>query len=107
MTIKIIISICHAATTNAPLLLQPPPRCPRYPNMLLLPLKLHFHQAAASAVKLAAAIVLPPPPPLPTHGNNRATTAYKKKGIVLTNLFFTMMVTASRSNDCGSTRQQR
>jgi hypothetical protein len=65
----------------------PPPkhRCYRRPhhdaaaftNALLLPLKLRFHQAAASAAKLAAATVLPLPPPLPMRGNRRATTAYK------------------------------
>jgi hypothetical protein len=97
----------------------PPPthRCYRrhhhaataFQNALLLRLKLHFHQAATSAAKLATAIVLPPPPPLPMHGNCRATTAYKinKKGILLTNLFFTKMVTTACSNDCRAMRQQR
>ncbi len=96
----------------------PPPthRCYRhhhhaataFPNALLLRLKLHFCQAAASAAKLAATIVLPPPPPLPMRGNCHATFAYKinKKGILLTNLFFSTMVTTARSDDCGATRQQ-
>ena len=48
-----------------------------FPNVLMLWLKLHFCQAAASAAKLATAIVLPPLPPLPTRGNRRTTTAYK------------------------------
>jgi hypothetical protein len=66
----------------------PPPthRCCRchhhaataFPNALLLPLKLRFRKAAASAVKLAAATMLPPPP-LPTRGNHRAITGYKIK----------------------------
>jgi hypothetical protein len=97
----------------------PPPthRCYRrhhhaaaaFPNALLLRLKLRFCQAAASTIKLAAAIVLLPPPPLPTHGNRRATAAYKinKKGILLTNLFFTTMVTTARSDNCGATRQRQ
>ncbi len=33
-----------------------------FPNALLLPLKLHFRQAAASAAKLGAATMLLPPP---------------------------------------------
>jgi hypothetical protein len=48
-----------------------------FSNALLLPLKLHFCQAAASAAKLAAAAVLPPPPPLLTRCQRRVTTAYK------------------------------
>jgi hypothetical protein len=48
-----------------------------FPNALLLPLKLRFCQAAASAAKLATATVLPPPPPLPMRGDHHATTAYK------------------------------
>jgi hypothetical protein len=79
-----------------------------FPNMLLLQLKLRFRQAATSAAKLAAATMLPPPPPLRTLGNRHATTAYKiKKGILLTNLFFTTMVTSACSNDCKPTRQQQ
>jgi hypothetical protein len=80
-----------------------------FPNVLLLWLKLHFRQAATSVAKLASATVLPLLPPLPTRGNRRGTTVYKinKKGILLTNLFFTMMVMTARSNDCGATRQQR
>ncbi len=95
----------------------PPPthRCCRrhhhaataFPNVLLLPLKLRFRQAAASATKLATATVLPPLPPLPTRGNHRATTAYKIKKVILsTNLFITTMETAACSDDCGATRQQ-
>jgi hypothetical protein len=45
------------------------------PNALLLPLKLHFRQAATSAPKLAAAAVLPPPLPLLLCCHRRATTA--------------------------------
>jgi hypothetical protein len=79
-----------------------------FPNALLLWLKSRFCQAAASAAKLATAIVLPLPPPLPMCGNRHTTTAYKiKKGILLTNLFFTTMVTTARSDDCGATRQGR
>jgi hypothetical protein len=97
----------------------PPPmhRCYRphhhaataFPNALLLRLKVRFRQATASAAKLAAATMLPPPPPLPTRSNRCITTAYKinKKGILLTNLFFTTMVTAAPSNDCGAMRQQQ
>jgi hypothetical protein len=78
-----------------------------FPNALLLWLKLRFRQAAASAAKLATAIMLPLPPPLPTRDNRRATTAYKinKKGILLTYLFFTMMVMTARNNDCRATRK--
>jgi hypothetical protein len=47
--------------------------------MLLLPLKLRFHKAAASTAKLAATTVLPLLPPLPMRGNHCATTAYKIK----------------------------
>jgi hypothetical protein len=50
-----------------------------YPNALLLPLKLCYGQAAASAAKLAAATVLLPLPSLPMRGNRYATTAYKIK----------------------------
>jgi hypothetical protein len=94
----------------------PPPthRCYRrhhhataaFPNTLLLQLKLRFHQAAAFAAKLAATTVLPSPPPLPMRGNHCATTAYKinKKEILLTNLFFTTMVTTAHSDDCGAMR---
>jgi hypothetical protein len=80
-----------------------------FPNALLLQLKLCSHQAAVSAAKLATAIMLPPLPPLPMRGNSHTTTAYKinKKGILLTDLFFTMMVTTAHSDDCGATRQQR
>jgi hypothetical protein len=71
------------------------------PNALLLPLKLRFHHATTSATKLAAATVLPPLPPLLPHCQRHATTAYKiyKNVILLTNLFFTMMVTAARSDN--------
>ncbi len=47
-----------------------------FPNALLLPLKLRFHQAAASAAKLADAPVLLLPPPLMPRCQ-RHTTAYK------------------------------
>jgi hypothetical protein len=47
--------------------------------MLLLPLKLRFCQAAASATKVAAATVLPPLPPLPPHCHCRTTSANKIK----------------------------
>ncbi len=94
----------------------PPPthRCCRrhhhaaaaFPNALLLPLKLRFSQAAASATKLATANVLPPPPPLPTRGNCCTTTAYKIKNVILlTNLFVTMLVTAAHSDNCRAMRQ--
>jgi hypothetical protein len=50
------------------------------PNALLLPLKLHFRQAAASAIKLAkAAVLLPPPPSLLPRCHHHATAAYKIK----------------------------
>jgi hypothetical protein len=62
------------------------------------PLLLRFRQAAASTTKLAAATVLSPPPPLPPHSHDRTSTAYKIKNIILlTNLFLTMMKTATRS----------
>jgi hypothetical protein len=107
--IKIIISIRHASTSNAPLLPLPPPRYCCIQNTLLLQLKLCFGQAAASTTKLATTIVLPPPSPLPMRSNCCATTAYKinKKVTLLTNLFFTTMVTTVRINNCGATRQQR
>jgi hypothetical protein len=69
------------------------------PNTLPLLPKLRFCQGAASAVKLAAAAALPP------RCHRRTTTAYKikeKYAILLTNLFFTKMVTATNSNDGGS-----
>ncbi len=80
-----------------------------FPNALLLPLKLRFRQADVSAAKLAAATVLPPRPPLNMCGNRRATTAYKikKNVILLTYRFFTTMVTAARSDNCGATRQRQ
>ncbi len=79
-----------------------------FPNMLLLPLKLHFRQAAASAAKLATATILTPLPTLPPCGHRHATTAYKiiKNVKILTNLFFTTMVTAACSNDGRATRQR-
>ncbi len=79
-----------------------------FPNALLLPLKPCFRQAATSAAKLAATMLLLPPP-LPMRSNCCATNAYKIKKyiILLTNVIFTMMVMAARSNDCGATRQQR
>jgi hypothetical protein len=91
-------------------MLPPPmPRCCRchhhaaaaLPKALLLPIKLRFRQAAASAAKLAAAAVLPPTPPLPPRCHRHATTAYKiiKNVILLTSIFFTMMVMAAHSND--------
>jgi hypothetical protein len=64
---------------------------------------LHLCQAAASAsaAKLAAYAVLLPPPPLLPHCQRCITTAYKiyKNVILLTNLFFTMMVTAAHSSN--------
>jgi hypothetical protein len=50
-----------------------------FSNALLLPLKLRFCKAAASATKLATATMLPLLPPLPPCGHCRATTAYKVK----------------------------
>jgi hypothetical protein len=47
--------------------------------VLLLPLKLHFRQAATFATKLAAAAVLPPLPPLLLRCHRRTTAAYKIK----------------------------
>jgi hypothetical protein len=78
-----------------------------FPNALLLPLKLRFCQAAASAAKLAAATMLPPLPPLAPRGHRHATTAYKKKCNTIDQPFFSMMVTAVSSNNGGATRQQR
>jgi hypothetical protein len=87
-------------------LLPPTLRCCRcrhhaaaaLPNALLLLLKMRFCQAAISAakLKLAAAALLLPPPPLPLRCHCRATTAYKIKQyvILVTDLFFTTMVTA-------------
>jgi hypothetical protein len=107
--IIIIIIICHAAASNALLLPPPPPRC-----------RCISKRAAATAK-----IALPPScclccqagrrhcaPATATSANARQPpryTAYKmnKKGILLTNLFFTTMVMTARSNDCGTTRQQR
>jgi hypothetical protein len=65
------------------------------------PLLLCFRQAAASTTKLATATVLLPPPPLPSCSHDCTSTAYKIKIniILLTNLFLTMMITATRSND--------
>jgi hypothetical protein len=65
------------------------------------PLLLRFRQAAASTTKLAAATVLSPPPPLPPRSHDHTSTAYKIKEyiILLTNLFFTMMITATCSNN--------
>ncbi len=71
---------------SAHAILPPPTHCCCYchhhattafPNALLLPLKLHFCQAATSAAKLATAAMLPPPPPLLPHCQRRVTTAYK------------------------------
>ncbi len=102
-----------SAYTTLPL---PMPHCCRrcryaaatLPNALLLLLKLRFRQAAASAAKLAAAAMLPPLPPLPPCCHRHATTAYKinKNVILLTNLCFTTMVTAARSDNGRATRQQ-
>ncbi len=50
-------------------------------NALLLPLKLCYRQAAASAAKLATPAMLPPPPPLLPRCHCRATNAYKIKKI--------------------------
>jgi hypothetical protein len=76
------------------------------PNTLPLPPKLLFRQASPSAIKLAAATALPPLPPLPQRCHRHATAAYKIKEkyvILLTNLFFTTMVTATSSDDSGFT----
>jgi hypothetical protein len=77
------LQLLSAYTTLPP----PTPHCCRrcrhaaaaIPNGLLLPLKLHFHQAAASTAMLATAAVLPPLPPLPPRCHHRATTANKIK----------------------------
>ncbi len=75
-----------------------------FPNALLLPLKLCFCQAAASAAKLAAAVMLPLLPPMLPRCQCCATTAYKiyENVILLTNLFFTTMVTAACSDNGGN-----
>jgi hypothetical protein len=65
-------------------------------NLLLL----RFLQAFASTTKLAAATVLSPLPPLLPRSHDCTSTAYKIKYIILlTNLFFTTMITATCSND--------
>jgi hypothetical protein len=100
MTIKIIISIHHAAAANAPLLL-PPPRCHQIskhaaatakfallPSCRLCPQAGHRHHAAAATTSAATL-------PMPSYHCLQNI----KNVILLTNLFFTTMVTAARCNN--------
>ncbi len=101
MTIKLIISTCHTATANTPLLLLPPPCCrhisKRAPatTKIALPPSCRLHPQAGchchAATTATSAAMLPTP-------------CYHclqniKNVILLTNLFFTTMVTAAHSNN--------
>jgi hypothetical protein len=106
--IKIIISIRHAVITNAPLLPPPPPRCchifkrPATMAKIALPPSCRIRRQAGRHHRAATAA---------TSANAQQPPRYhclqNKKGILLTNLFFTMMVATAHSDNCGAMRQQR
>jgi hypothetical protein len=101
VTIKFFVSIRHAAAANAPLLLPPPPCCCRISKraaatakFALLPscclrCQAGCHLRAAAAATSAATL------PSPSYH----CLQNKKNVILLTNLFFTIMVTAAHSNN--------
>jgi hypothetical protein len=109
MTIKIIVSICHAAPTNAPLLpLLPPPShrvsksADATAKFALLPSCRLYRQAGRwrhAAAAATSATALPPP--------RYHCLQIQKNVILLTNLFFTMMVMAACSNNGRATKQRQ
>ncbi len=99
--IKIIISTCHTAATNTPLLLPPPPRCHRISKRAAATAKIALppscclrHQAGRRCYAAAAATSAATLPMLRYHCLQNI-----KNVILLTNLFFTTMVTAAHSDN--------
>jgi hypothetical protein len=105
---KIIVSICHAAAANALLLPLPPPPSHRISKstaatakITLLPsCSLHCQagRRCRAATAATSATALPPP--------RYHCLQIQKNLLLLTNLFFTTMVMAARSNDSGAMKQQ-
>jgi hypothetical protein len=102
MTIEIIISTRHTAAANTLLLLPPPPHrrriskhAPATAKIALLPSCRLRHQVGCrcrAAAATTSAATLPTP-------QYHCLQNIKKKLILLTNLFFTTMVTAAHSNN--------
>jgi hypothetical protein len=108
MTINIIVSIRHAAAINTTLLPPPPPRsCCTSKRAaataeIALPTSCRLHCQAGRCCRAAAAATSAKVLPLP-----RYHCLQKQNLILLTNLFFTTMVTTARSINGGATRQQQ
>ncbi len=100
MTIKIIVSICHTAATNATLLPPPPPhyrrtsKCATATAKIALPPSCCLRRQASRRGHVVATATSAPELPPPAYH----CLQNKNFEILLTNLFFTTMVMAARSN---------